>query len=313
MTRLVTNNATIAERIDLTNALAIFRIVPDTLPKKQPWFTSGQYCVLGANNDDDPTLGGVSRAMSIASAPEAAGPVEFYIRRVARPESPNPLTHLLWKLKAGDRLHMGTTATGVFTIENTVGIANARLRVMVAAGTGAAPFISMIRSEVCRNADADLSRWVLLHGVSYRAELGYRDELLRLMLTNRLKYWGTVSRPGEADGWTGDVGRVDAFFDRGRLAEFETRVHLPRDGFVPRNVAVFICGPTGTIARTMTALIDRGFVPHAERVRRALGVPPEIEASVFYEQYDPQPVIDINDPTVIEPLRARMHAALANR
>src|ERR1041385_6126075 len=104
MTKLVVNNATISERVDLTDALAIFRIVPDTLPTKRPWFISGQYCVLGVNNQEDPALGGVSRAMSIASAPEAEGPVEFYIRRVVSPESPNPLTHLLWKLTAGDRL-----------------------------------------------------------------------------------------------------------------------------------------------------------------------------------------------------------------
>jgi ferredoxin--NADP+ reductase len=182
---------------------------------------------------------------------------------------------------------------------------------MVAAGTGVAPFISMIRSEVCRDPGADLSQWVLLHGVSYPAQLGYRDELLRLTSTNGLNYRGTVSRASEATDWTSDVGRVDSFFDRARLAEFETRVHLPRDSFAPRNVVIFVCGPTGTIARTMTLLIERGFVPHAEQLRRALGVPPEIEASVFYEPYDPQPVIDINDATVIEPLRARMHAALA--
>jgi hypothetical protein len=100
--------------------------------KKRPWFISGQYCVLGVNNHEDPTLGGVSRAMSIASAPEAEGPVEFYIRRVARPESPNRLTHLLWKLKAGDRLHMGAVATGVFTIDDTIGLDDPRVRIMVA-------------------------------------------------------------------------------------------------------------------------------------------------------------------------------------
>jgi len=32
---------------------------------------------------------------------------------------------------------------------------------------------------------------------------------------------------------------------------------------------------------------------------------------VFYEQYDTEPVINIKDPTVVEPLRARMQAALA--
>ena len=60
--------------------------------------------MLGCNNADKPELGSVRRSMSIASAPEDDGPLEFYIRWVAKPESENPLTHLLSKLK--------TTAAG---------------------------------------------------------------------------------------------------------------------------------------------------------------------------------------------------------
>ena len=166
MSRLVPYDATLVERIDLTDTLAIFRIAPDR-PPERPWFSAGQYCVLGLNNAANPGLGGVSRAMSIASAPEAEGPVEFYVRRVSRPVSANPLTPLLWPLTAGDRLHMGVAAVGTFTIHDTIGADDPRVRVLVAAGTGVAPFVSMIRSEVCRNPRADLSKWVLLHGVSY--------------------------------------------------------------------------------------------------------------------------------------------------
>ena len=32
---------------------------------------------------------------------------------------------------------------------------------------------------------------------------------------------------------------------------------------------------------------------------------------MFYEQYDTEPVINIKDPAVVEPLKARMQAALA--
>jgi hypothetical protein len=32
---------------------------------------------------------------------------------------------------------------------------------------------------------------------------------------------------------------------------------------------------------------------------------------VFYEQYDTEPVINIKDPNVVEPLRARMQAGLS--
>ena len=304
-------NATLVERIDLTDALSIFRIKPDQMPAERPWFVPGQYCVLGLNNQVKPELGSVRRSMSIASAPEEEGPVEFYIRWVARPESENPFTHLLWKIKAGDRMYMRAVAAGVFTVKDTIGVDDPRLRVMVAAGTGSAPFVSMVRSELRRNPNADLSNYVLLHGASYPADLGYRDELGRMIAENKLRYWGTVSRPKEAPDWKGDCGRVEAFFSGDRLDDLEKRLGLAPGGFNPKNVVVYICGLTGTISGTVIPLIDRGFVPDFKRIREALGVPPETKDSVFYEQYDTEPVIAIKDPAVVEPLRARMQAALA--
>jgi ferredoxin--NADP+ reductase len=303
-------NATLTERVDITDALTLFRVTPDQPPAQRPWFTPGQYCVLGLNNTEKPELGSVRRSMSIASAPEDDGPTEFYIRWVAKPESDNPLTHLLWKLKAGDRVYMRAVAAGVFTVKDTIGADDPRIRVMVAAGTGSAPFLCMVRSELRRNPSADLSKWVLLHGASYPADLGYRDELQQLVERNRLKYWGTVSRPKEAPDWKGDTGRVEAFFDGARLADLESRLGLPAGGFTPRNVVIFICGLTGTITGTIIPLIDRGFVPDFKRIREALGVPADVKDSVFYEQYDTEPIINIKDPTVVEPLRARMQAAL---
>jgi ferredoxin-NADP reductase len=315
MAKLLEYNATLTERIDVTDALTMFRIQPDKPPADRPWFVPGQYCVLGANNAEKPELGSVRRSMSIASAPEDDGPVEFYVRFVGKPESENPLTHLLWKIKAGERLYMRPVAAGVFTVKDTVGLDDPRLRVMVAAGTGSAPFVSMVRSELRRTPGADLSKWVLLHGASYPADLGYRDELKAMVDKNKLKYWGTVSRPKDSPGWTGDTGRVEAFFDNSgsgaRLDDLEKRLGLAPGGFNPNNVVVFICGLTGTITGTVVPLMDRGFVPDFKRIREALGVPAEIKDSVFYEQYDTEPVIAIKDPAVVEPLRARMQAGLA--
>ena len=311
MAKILEYNATLTERIDVTDALTVFRIQPDQPPAARPWFVPGQYCVLGANNADKPELGSVRRSMSIASAPEEDGPVEFYVRFVSKPESENPLTHLLWKIKEGERIYMRPVAAGVFTVKDTVGLDDPRLRVMVAAGTGSAPFVSMVRSELHRNPGADLSKWVLLHGASYPADLGYRDELESMVAKNKLKYWGTVSRPKDFPGWTGDTGRVEAFFDGARLEELEKRLGLPPGGFNPNNVVVFICGLTGTITGTVVPLMDRGFVPDFKRIREALGVPTETKDSIFYEQYDTEPVINIKDPTVVEPLKARMQAGLA--
>jgi ferredoxin--NADP+ reductase len=311
MAKLLEYNATLTERVDVTDALTLFRVTPDQPPAERLWFVPGQYCVLGLNNAEKPELGSVRRSMSIASAPEDDGPTEFYIRWVAKPESANPLTHLFWKLKTGDRCYMRAVAAGVFTVKDTVGVDDPRLRVMVAAGTGSAPFLSMVRSELRRNPAADLSKWVLLHGASYPGDLGYRDELMQMVERNKLKYWGTVSRPKEAPDWRGDTGRVEAFFDGARLDDFERRLGLAPGGFNPSNAVIFICGLTGTITGTIIPLLDRGFVPDFKRIREALGVPPETKDSVFYEQYDTEPVINVKDASVVEPLRARMQAGLA--
>ena len=226
--------------------------------------------MLGLNNSERPDLGSVRRAMSIASAPEADVPLEFYIRYVARPTSRNPLTHLLWKLGTGARIYLRSVAAGVFTIKDTVGVDDPRIRVMVAAGTGAAPFISMIRSEVRRNPLADLSKWVLLHGASYPRELGYRQELLELSTANRLKYWGTVSRPSESGDWSGDVGRVESFFEPNRLPDLEHRLGLAAGGFTPDSAVIFVCGLTGTIgAYTRSAARPRVHPSRSGDPRRA--------------------------------------------
>ena len=311
MAKLLEYNATLTERVDITDALTLFRVTPDQPPAKRPWFTAGQYCVLGLNNTEKPELGSVRRSMSIASAPEDDGAIEFYIRWVAKPESENPLTHLLWKLKTGDRVYMRAVAAGVFTVKDTIGIEDSRYRVMVAAGTGSAPFLSMVRSELRRNPNADLSKWVLLHGASYPADLGYRDELMQMVERNRLKYWGTVSRPKEAPDWRGDTGRVESFFEGSRLTDLEKRMGLPEGGFTPKNCVIFICGLTGTITGTMIPLIDRAFIPDFKRIREALAVPADVKDSMFYEQYDTEPIINIKDPSVVEPLKERMQAALA--
>ena len=73
---------------------------------------------------------------------------------------------------------------------------------------------------------------------------------------------------------------------------------------------IFICGLQGTIGTTITNLCARGFVPDHKRMREALGVAAEQPATLFYEQYDTEPVIDIKNPDVVAPLAAQLAAAL---
>ncbi len=74
--------------------------------------------------------------------------------------------------------------------------------------------------------------------------------------------------------------------------------------------AVFVCGLQGTIGMVLSHLVARGFVPDIRRIRRGLEVPDDAPSSLFYEQYDTRPVIELDDPGVMNPLREQMRAAL---
>lgn len=309
MAKPIEYNATLVERIDLTSALAIFKVRPDDAVTADPAFIPGQYMTLGMNNQATPEKGSVRRPMSIASAPEEAELFEFYIRYVNHPESDNPLTHLLWPTKAGERLFLRSKAVGKFTVADTVGDDDPRIRVCVAAGTGLAPFLSMVRSQQLKDPGTDLSRWVILHGASYPDDLGYREEL-ESMVAQGLHYYTTVSRPQEAPDWDGDTGRVEDYFLPERLAQLESRLGLAAGEFNPKRAVIFICGLQGTISQTIVRLNARGFVTENRKLRRAFELSEEIAPTLFFEQYDTTPVIDIKNPQVMDPLRQELHDAL---
>ena len=292
-------NATLVGRVDLTDKLSILRVQPDetwgpagdgTIPEFEP----GQYISLGLNNLEDEEKGAVQRAYSIASPPEEKRWLEFYIRFVDQPASDNPLTHQLWKLKAGDRLFLGKKIVGHFTLAKSIAPDDTRLLVTVAAGTGLAPFYSMVASA--RNRGQDVRRFAVLHGVSYEADLGYRRELEELFREAPGLYMPTISRPAQCPGWTGATGRVESHFaDPDKLAALEERLGLGVGGLVPERAVVFICGLTGTIQNVLLSLLRRGFVPSDRALRKALGLT-DLEPTLFYEQYDSEPILDVSDP-----------------
>lgn len=304
-------NATLAERDDITKSLGIFRIVPDEpLPADGAWFEPGQYMVIGLNNERVPELGAVQRPMSIASPPEERGHVEFYIRYVSEPASKNPFTHLLWERRAGERIFVRAKPKGHFTIADSVGWEDRRKKIFVSAGTGLAPFVAIVRSVRRREPARDLGEFVVLHGASYPADLGYRAELEGLARDAGLRYVPTVSRPKESDGWKGAIGRAEDHFRPDRIAEFEERAGLARGGLRPENAVLFVCGLQGTIGGSIERLLGRGFVPDDKKLRRALEVPEDHPASIYYEQYDSEPVIDIADESRVAALRKELHGAL---
>jgi len=311
MAKSLEYNSTLVGRDDLTPSLSIFKVQGDPeVAVHHEDFVAGQYVVLGLNNEGNPDLGSVRRPMSIVSAPEETGPLEFYIRYVNHPESDNPLTHLLWEIGEGDRMYLGPRIVGKFTLEETIGAEDPRLKICVAAGTGLAPFLSYARSASLRDPSRRLDDFVILHGASYPADLGYGEEMRRLVEDKGLHYFPSVSRPKEAQDWKGDAGRVEDYFIEDRLEQLEARLGVPTGSITPKTATVFICGLQGTIGKTVTRLIPRGFVPENRRLRKALQLTDEQEASLFFEQYDTTPVVDVKDEALMEDLRGQLRRAL---
>lgn len=304
MARTLEYNATLEAREDLSDVLAVFKVIPDTPIPEGRWFAPGQYLTLGLNNQAKPELGSVRRAMSIASPPQQRKTIDFYIRYVSHPESNNPLTHLMWQLEPGDRLYSTTRPLGKFTLDDTLPADDKRLKIFVAAGTGLAPFTSIVEADVHDNPNARLDQYVLLHGASYPHELGYRERLEHLAREHGLHYLPTVSRPHEAKDWQGKVGRVEDFFKPGRLEQLERDIGVDVGVLTPQNAVVYICGLTGTIAMTIERLLPRGFVPFHPKLRRAFGWDADVESTIYYEQYDNEPILKVSDTDELARLKA---------
>lgn len=309
MAKVLEYNATLVERLDFSSGLATFKIRPDEAIEDPKWFVPGQYMVLGLNNEEKPELGSVRRPMSIASPPQQRDTIDFYIRYVNHPDSNNPLTHLLWKIEEGARVYVRAKPTGHFTVEHTIGDDDPRLKILVAAGTGLAPFTSMVFAKVIDDPNVRLDDFAILHAASYSEEIGYQPELERLAAENGLKYLPSISRPKERPDWKGHAGRVEDFFKPERLDGLEKDLGMNPGELKPQNAVIFICGLTGTIGMTLTRLLHRGFVADNRRVRKAFEIPEETKSSLFYEQYDTTPPIDLKDPEEVARLKAIYDAA----
>ena len=207
-------------------------------------FQPGQYATLGLMG---PAGKLIQRPMSISSSADRLDEYEFFIRLVHQGE----FTPLLWELKVGDPINI-KGAKGRFQLQD-----DGRIGLLVASGTGLAPFMSMIDTLRDRDQTRDL---VLLHGVSHDFDLAWREELEVLAGSGGfpLRYAATVSRPQNCPNWAGMTGRVESVI-AGQLDEHELSAE---------NATIYLCGNPEMIAAVEETALARGFPP--EQVRKEL-------------------------------------------
>jgi len=255
-------NAVVVQRIEITPQLIKLRVVPDSW--ELPDFTPGQFGVLAlpstaprcetATTENTPQKDPdklIKRAYSIASSSVAKEYLEYYIGLVHT----GALSPRLFALGVGDKLWMSPRFKGMFTLSEVDTKYNA---VLIATGTGVAPYMSMIRSEL---SEGLRRRFAVIHGACHSVDLGYHNELRTLnSLSEGFAYLPILSHAHEeALPWTGYQGFVQKLWTDGTLEKAWGLKPKPED------THVFLCGNPLMIDGMMEILSAEGFQKHSKK------------------------------------------------
>lgn len=257
-------NAMVVKRAAVGPRLLIMRVAAEQ--GALPAFVPGQFILLGllgsaprlatADPEEEQLPAGrvIRRAYSIASSSRAGEYLEFLVTLVRS----GALTPRLFALKEGDRLWLGPRASGVFTLAEIPRPANV---ILIASGTGLAPYMSMLRTHV---GEEPGRRYAVLHGARHSADLGYQEELVALARAYpSFTYIPTVSQPDEEpDTWKGETGRVQEIWNQRILSRVWGCEPRPSD------THIFLCGNPSMVEEMLVLLGREGF---RERTRRHLG------------------------------------------
>ncbi|BFU95402.1 MAG: putative FMN reductase [Nitrospira sp.] len=176
----------------------------------------------------------VVRPYSIASPPSIDDRVTLVFNLVEG----GPGSQYLYGLRTGDAVRFKGPAGSFYLRENV-----SRHMLCVATGTGIAPLLSMIATEL---EGQSLQPVTLFWGLRYERDLYYRNELEALAFRfPRFSFVTCLSQPGP--GWTGVRGRVTELV--------QERVSSARD------LAAYLCG-NGAMIKDVTALLQaKGLCP----------------------------------------------------
>jgi ferredoxin--NADP+ reductase len=265
-------NAIVKDRIDVAPGLMILRVIPDDW--ELPRFDAGQFAVLALPESASRSIEAtgrqteprpwklIKRAYSISSASMQGEYWEFYVSLVRSGE----LTPRLFALRAGDRLWLSQRTSGFFTLAE---VPEEKHVVLIATGTGLAPYMSMLRSHFSCGGSR---RFVVLHGARHSWDLGYHGELLALMKDcPNYRYLPTVSRPQEEPyPWYGFEGHVQDLWRKGIIEE------AAEGRFTPRDTHVFLCGNPTMIEEMLGILEEEGYTRHERKT------PGEVHAEKYW-------------------------------
>lgn len=252
-------NSVVMQVIQISPIMKIIRIRP--LDWELPSYESGQFVALAlpasaprcAEATEEHTEHApdklIKRAYSIASS-STQEYIEFYITLVHS----GSLTPRIFALNIADKIWMGKKAVGMFILSE---IENDKNVVLIATGTGVAPYMSMLRS----NALTRTGKMLVIHGAANSWDLGYSSELTLLeSIFSNFSYYPTITMPEkEPAGWPGDTRFIEEIW-KDNVAE-------KKWGFKPKpeNTHVFLCGNPIMVKGMKEILETNNFVEHKRK------------------------------------------------
>ena len=257
-------NATVTGKISMTPDLMVLRVKAD---EERKMFEAGQFTAIGLLAKEKRSDNSVApikelepekmikRPYSIASANHQTNNFEFYISQVKSGQ----LTPRLFALELGDRMWIDHRMLGVFKLNETPAGRNI---VMVATGTGLAPYISFLRSHLKDHQDIKLS---VIHGASYPWDLGYLSDLEFMATTfPNFSYFPTLLSAD--DTWSGLRGYIEEHMKSDLLKE-QVEIELN-----PEQTHVYLCGNPNMVKSLSKFLYEKGYSLHKKKQPGALHV-----------------------------------------
>jgi len=256
-------NATVTGKIMLTPDLMILRIRTD---EPRDSFEAGQFttigCLVSENRSPNsvipleqiPQNEIIKRAYSIASANHQTRDFEFYISQVKSGQ----LTPRLFALSQGSRMWVDNNILGIFKLKETPKDCNI---VMVATGTGLAPYISFLRSHI---KDHENIKLAVIHGAAHTWDLGYYSELtfIKSVFPN-FHYFPTLLKADES--WNGLTGFIEQHLEASILQNVGIDVHPDKTHF-------YLCGNPKMVDSVTKYLTKFGYTKHCSEQKGALHI-----------------------------------------
>ncbi|MCJ7733160.1 MAG: ferredoxin--NADP reductase [Anaerolineales bacterium] len=250
-------NATVVGKILLTPEIMTLRVNTDEPRDK---FSAGQYTLVGLygfeGRSENSTLEGdpadseklIQRPYSIASATTETGQFEFYISQVKSGQ----LTPRLFNLQPGDRIFVSKRIVGVFKLAETPPDQDI---VMIATGTGMAPYLSFLRSYLTSRPE---SKMAMIQGAARQWDLGYRSELT--FLENSFENFTYIPTLTEADPtWNGHKLWIEEMLNQDILKK-EAGIDID-----PKKTHFFLCGNPKMVENVSGWLSNKGYVKHTRK------------------------------------------------